>query len=88
MPDPAHPPTPQEEPESESDVPKVVPLREEHKVPNPAHPPPRGEPDQKDVDAWNKTFIGLTNPQPFGVTNVNLVPPTLQQIADQKESPP
>jgi hypothetical protein len=30
----------------------------------------------------------LTNPQPFGVTNVNLVPPDLQQIADQKESPP
>ena len=88
MPHPAHPDTPQEEPESEHGVPKVVPLREEKKVPNPAPPPPRAEPDQKDVDAWNKTFIGLTNPQPFGVTNVNLVPPDLQQIADQKESPP
>jgi hypothetical protein len=32
--------------------------------------------------------LRLTNPQPFGVTNVNLVPPDLQQIADQKESPP
>ncbi len=87
VPHPAHPGTPQEEPESESDVQKVVPIRKEHKVPNP-DPPPRAEPDQKDVDAWNKTFIGLTNPQPFGVTNVNLVPPDLQQIADQKESPP
>ncbi len=84
---PTHPDTPQEEPEPESDVQKVAPIRKEYKVLYP-DPPPQAEPDQKDVDAWNKTFIGLTNPQPFGVTNVNLVPPDLQQIADQKESPP
>ncbi len=84
---PTHPGTRQEEPESERDVQKVAPIRKEYKVLYP-DPPLRAEPDQKDVDAWNKTFICLTNPQPFGVTNVNLVPPDLQQIADQKESPP
>ena len=80
---PTHPDTPPEAPEAEPDVQEVAPIRKEHKVLYP-DPPPRAEPDQKDVDAWNKTFIGLTNPQPFGVTNVNLVPPDLQQIADQK----
>jgi hypothetical protein len=87
VPDAAHPDTPQEEPESESDVQKVVPIRKEHKVPNP-DPPLRAEPNQKDVDAWDRMTLRLTNPQPFGVTKVNLVPPDLQQIADQKESPP
>jgi hypothetical protein len=87
VPDAAHPGTPPEEPEPESDVQKVAPIRKEYKVLNP-DPPPRIEPDQETKDAWDRMTLRLTNPQPFGVTNVNLVPPDLQQIADQKESPP
>ncbi len=84
---PTHPDTPQEEPESEKDVQKVAPIRKEYKVLNP-DPPPRIEPDQETKDAWDRMTLRLTNPQPFGVTKVNLVPPDLRRIADPKESPP